>query len=238
MTPPCSIFGYASRGTSQYRPWPRTAGASASESATMPGVGRAALRRTAASARCFRPAPVSARRCRRCPCGGERPRRRGRRARAAGWRWRCGGPQGRAGRWQDRAAKMPAPTPRACRRRRRRRSRRGRRLLHQSAGILDVGGEEQVEGRAVADLGVEIAGGSVVDGEGGLGMPLVELAGGVGQGELQVGRGGDGELVGRGGMAAGGAQEREQGEDGGGESRYHFCKTMVAYRRQCLPGGI
>jgi hypothetical protein len=49
-------------------------------------------------------------------------------------------------------------------------------------------------------------------------MLPVELAGGFGEGELQVGRGGDGELARRSLVSAGG-QEREQAGDGSGAFR-------------------
>jgi hypothetical protein len=84
---------------------------------------------------------------------------------------------------------------------------------------LDVGREEHIEGRTVADLGGEVAGGSVVHLHIGLGMLLVELAGGLGERELQVGGGGDGELARWRGVSASGAEKHHQADEGGGASR-------------------
>ena len=86
--------------------------------------------------------------------------------------------------------------------------------MRQVARILDVSRKEQVEGRAVANLCVEIAGRSVIESEVGLAMLSMELASGFGEDELQVGRGGDGEFTRRGWVAARRAQKREQNDDG------------------------
>jgi hypothetical protein len=103
--------------------------------------------------------------------------------------------------------------------------------MRQIARVLDVGRKVQVEGRAVADLSVEITGRPVVDGEFGLRVLLVELTGAVRQGELQVRRGGYGEFM-RGTRVSAGAKKRQQTGDGSQANRYHFCKTMVTYSGQ------
>ena len=50
-------------------------------------------------------------------------------------------------------------------------------------------------------------------------MLLVELAGGLGERELQVGGGGDGELARWRGVSASGAEKHHQADEGGGASR-------------------
>ena len=66
----------------------------------------------------------------------------------------------------------------------------------QFARILHVGGEEEVEGRPIADLGEEIAGGAVSDVQLHRGMSGAKLGGDLLHGEVQVGGGGDAELLG------------------------------------------
>ena len=75
----------------------------------------------------------------------------------------------------------------------------------QFARVFDIGGEEHVEGRPVADLGEEIAGRTVSDVQLHRGVSGAEFGGDVLHGEIQVGGGGDAELL---GSAAAHAQER------------------------------
>ena len=81
---------------------------------------------------------------------------------------------------------------------------------NQAARIIDIGGQKHVEGRMVADLGVEIAGGSVDDAEVRGGMRAAEIAEDVVERKLQVGGGGDGDLLARGGAGRAADQNGRQ----------------------------
>jgi hypothetical protein len=86
----------------------------------------------------------------------------------------------------------------------------GQSRFHQALRALGVGGEEEVEGGAVADLGIELARGGAAE-EDAVPAPLLEACGQLVGGVEEVGGHRHPRLAGRGG--SGGEERRQQAEE-------------------------